>query len=338
MTSIPEYVKKEIKRLYSSGMSQRKIAREMGVSKTSVQGITAGTAREGGSPPQGRPPKVTPRIARAIVRAAKTPRVPSTSDLASQAQESAGVALSRETVRQVLHSEGLVSRVRPRKPRLLPHHRLDRLSFAHNPLPTPEDTWQSVVFTDECKFNLFGSDGPKTVWREPGPPTQDYQIIETVKYGGGSVMAWGAITSRGVGALVFIETTMDAKVFVEVFESGLNETLKKKHLKVKDVILQQDNDPKHKSALARRYMEKADIRVLRWPSYSPDLNPIENVWAYLKRQIARSGKKPQDKRELKALIADKWRKIPDDFIRHLYDGMPGRMEDVIAHGGKIIDH
>ncbi|KAI4293447.1 hypothetical protein PAPHI01_2721, partial [Pancytospora philotis] len=69
------------------------------------------------------------------------------------------------------------------------------------------------------------------------------------------------------------------------------------------------NDPKHKSALARRYMEKAGIRVLQWPSYSPDLNPIENVWAYLKMQIARSGKKPQNKGELKALIADEWRNI-----------------------------
>ncbi|KAI4293391.1 hypothetical protein PAPHI01_2665 [Pancytospora philotis] len=55
---------------------------------------------------------------------------------------------------------------------------------------------------------------------------------------------------------------MDAKVFVEVLESGLNATRKKKHLKVKDVILQQDNDPKHKSALARKYMERASIRVL----------------------------------------------------------------------------
>ncbi|KAI4292910.1 hypothetical protein PAPHI01_2184 [Pancytospora philotis] len=98
MTSIPKYVKKEIKRLYSFAMSQRKIAQEMGVCKYTVQRITAGTVREGSSPSQGRPPKVTPRIARSIVRAAKTPRVPSTGDLASQAQESAGVALCRETV------------------------------------------------------------------------------------------------------------------------------------------------------------------------------------------------------------------------------------------------
>ncbi|KAI4292151.1 hypothetical protein PAPHI01_1425 [Pancytospora philotis] len=106
-------------------------------------------------------------------------------------------------------------------------------------------------------------------------------------------MALGAITSRGIGALGFIKTTSNAKVFVEVLESGINKTLKKKHLKVEDVILQQDNDPKHKSASARKYMEKAGMRVLQWPSYSPDLNPIENVWAYIKDRIKKLTKSPE---------------------------------------------
>ncbi|KAI4293450.1 hypothetical protein PAPHI01_2724, partial [Pancytospora philotis] len=116
---------------------------------------------------------------------------------------------------------------RPLKPRLLPNHRLDRLEFARNPLPRPKDTWRDVVFTDESKFNLFGHDGLRTVWREPGAPARDFHFRKTVSHGGGSVMVWGAITSRGVGELVFIETTMDGKLFVEVLKSGLTKTLKK---------------------------------------------------------------------------------------------------------------
>ena len=57
------------------------------------------------------------------------------------------------------------------------------------------------MFSDESKFNLFGSDGCQWRWREPGQANDARYTNKTVKHGGGSVMVWGCITCHGVGWL-----------------------------------------------------------------------------------------------------------------------------------------
>ncbi|GFS69905.1 transposable element Tcb2 transposase [Trichonephila clavipes] len=66
-----------------------------------------------------------------------------------------------------------------------------------------------------------------------------------------------------------------------------------------DFIFMDDNAPCHRAVLIDDFLETENIQRMSWPANSPDLNPIEDVWDMLGRQIAALSYPPSSVTELK---------------------------------------
>ena len=71
--------------------------------------------------------------------------------------------------------------------------------------------------------------------------------------------------------------------------------------------------------------------MIEFPPWSPDLNPIENLWSQL--EIAVDTHNATNKAELEAAIEAEWANIPTDYLTKLMHSMPERLREVIENNG-----
>ncbi len=97
-------------------------------------------------------------------------------------------------------------------------HKKARKQFADDQLTKDMYYWNHVLWSDDSKIKLFGSDGVKRVWRQPGEEYKDKCVLPIVKHGGGSVMVWGCMSAAGTGELQFTEGTMNANMYCDILK------------------------------------------------------------------------------------------------------------------------
>ena len=100
----------------------------------------------------------------------------------------------------------------------------------------------------------------------------------------------------------------------------------------------QDNAPPHTSIAAKEYCRAASIRCLPWPSCSPDMNPIENVWAWLKRVVRRKVQLGNCLDKLAAHITSAWESMPQEMVDRYISRMPERIGSLIKEKGGHTDY
>ena len=100
--------------------------------------------------------------------------------------------------------------------------------------------------------------------------------------------------------------------------------------------LQEDNDPKHRPKLAVNWKRNNGVHEIYWPSMSPDLAPIENVWQLLKMNLRR--KKIGSYRSLVSAIKREWKPLPSELAIKLVHSMNNRISEVTESHGHFIFH
>ena len=356
----------DIRREYTLHHNTAKTARKLGVNRRTVSLWIRRRNSKGRihrHKPSGRKKKLSDKeckLAESLLLSAKFGTLRDTAD---ELKRQLGISVSEKTLskslrqyskskgQQVKHVVGL-----PKK-QLTRLNRQKRLGFCKKNL---RRNWSNVMFTDRCKFAFQypGVSARSCGWVKKGSsweaPKVEHPSVYNV-YGG--ITKYGATTLKEVTGSTKHHSdyktrsqhtarniTSDeyydvvASHFLPqgtmIFSSGPG---------LSSWVLQQDNDPTHKqpskTALgdwAKKHPGQTVTLLKDWPPNSPDLSPIENVWAMVQQDAHKAACSTFD--EFKAKVNELFYNSSKDTVKRLINSMKSRMQECIRKKGGKTKH
>ncbi|GFY30617.1 transposable element Tc1 transposase [Trichonephila clavipes] len=187
----------------------------------------------------------------------------------------------------------------------------------------------------ESRFSLSSDYRRQLIWRESGTAYRPENIQEKDRYPTCSIMVWASIMINGRTCLhVVANGTMTGQRYIDevllphvrLFRGAVGDKF----------VFMDDNATCHRTLAVQDCLDSEGIQRLVWPARSPDLNPIENVWDALGRQVAGRNYPPTNKNTLIHALTEEWDKLPQQLLNKVVQSMVRRVECCITlHGGHI---
>ena len=211
-----------------------------------------------------------------------------------------------------------------KKPLLKPSHISQRKVFAEYIIKNEID-YKKIFFTDEKRFimnfvpnkqtnQIRLTKKTKNQLKQNNPEVEKLLTIPVEKNPKG-VMVAGGVSYYGVGKLNFIVGAMDSCAYEQTLYNYQQDIEYYKTLGV-DLIFQQDNCPSHSSSEIKQILSKM-YKLDFWPPNSPDLSPIECVWAEVQAKLEGYTFKNMD--DFKKKIVYEWNRVPEEYCHRIFD-------------------
>ena len=232
---------------------------------------------------------------------------PSARLIGDELRRTGGPSVSRWTVRRDLVKAGLKNFVRRKVPCKKARPVAKRKGFCTYWRRQSTAKTDGIVFSDEHTIctNDFSC---RTMYAKS---VKDVVTRERMrKHNIAHIMVWGAIGINWRSPLVMFEGTLCGERYIRLCLSKVVPDIVTRKL-----TLQQDGARPHVKQCVKNYCARKSLRLLEdWPPYSPDLNPIEQLWAELDRRIAQKG--PDTLDELKAAAKEAWQEVPTQTLNN----------------------
>jgi len=171
-------------------------------------------------------------------------------------------------------------------------------------------------------------------------------VVPKCRGGLQSQMIWACLAGNKLGPIVFIKGTVNAEAYTHMLNEHLLPFIDVLGTEgLTSITFQQDNASPHTAKKTQQFFESSMLEhgfiLMDWPTNSPDLNPIENLWSRLKLELHRAypdtstltGPPETVRSELSERLMKVWWSIGEDVLEGLVSTMPYRVNQVINAGG-----
>lgn len=243
------------------------------------------------------------------------------------------LSCSKESIRRYLHKSGFVWKKASKKEVLSPDDMWMRTFWALDNLRKP--LWEYVIYSDESGFLLHDTAG--YAWQKKNQEVP--QLEEVQERYCHKINVWVAISVFGKMGIHIYKENLNQQVYNNILSTTLIPNIKKHY--PYGAILQHDNHPVHKGSEVIKYLNSRRVsniivNILDWPARSPDLNPVENVWAAMKNSIRR--RYPKTMHQLEQMIYEEWKNLSDEWLGKLCVSVPLRAYACFEKGGQKLKY
>jgi hypothetical protein len=225
-------------------------------------------------------------------------------ELADDMSRKTGRRISGRIIRRVKDELGYHTVLGKKRPKLEAEHKVKRLDFAQTNLHTD---WKYVVFDDETQFGCSTHGLLYSIRKGEHPP---YEYTSQIKYG---TSVWAAVSWDKKFPLRFYRTALKADSYIDILTHNLlphypHRTANRLY------YFAHDNAPPHVAQSTLNFLHEQHVPLLLdWPPNTPELNPVDKAWGWIKHVVQQQ--RPASQAQLQDSIQQAWDALPQSTIQ-----------------------